>query len=88
MFDSGLNTLAECNKYETFVIKLNKFQEIRNYIPLVCNTVFRIMNIKVLEAEKIAQGNFPLYKFNERKYLVFSERVLTNSKCRNFVVDL
>ena len=84
MFDSDLNTLVDSNKFETFVIKPDKVQEIRNCIPLICNTVFRIYEYKGIKSWK----NFPLYKFNERKYLVFSERVLPNSKCLHFFVDL
>ena len=53
MIDSNLNTLVDSKKFEIFVIKPDKVQEIRNCIPLICNTVFRIMNIKVSRAEKI-----------------------------------
>ena len=50
MFDSDLNTLVDSNKFETFVIKPDKVQEIRNRIPLICNTVFRIYEYKGIKS--------------------------------------
>ena len=50
MFDSDLNTLVDSNKFETFVIKPDKVQEIRNCIPLICNTVFRIYEYKGIKS--------------------------------------